>query len=712
MKKIILTVLFLLISSQAIGQSRIGDLIQEHPDWIWPRSDAHTVISPLGTIDNWKTYIEPGGSFSPGFDSYGVSFLIYDSAGEYYAPELVQLDDIESFWEEGHLPVYNCRWPAGKLEVEIKLFTEKVKGEIITTLIFKAKNISEDIFDGVIYVTLRPYGPAGGNPYSWDYDSNNGWIKMAGKSIALNHNKQIVFGSVTDPDDITPYLKKGSLPEKKPESTSSALQYNVSLSPGDVIEWQMDFIVHPSSEEPAEDIDEFLGKDVKSRLETVKKLWKERIERVSISVPDIRVKNAFYSSISQILNNMVSDELRITPVSYPLFWLRDNVYMMDLLEKADLSEFLEGSYNEVVNNMFMSGLGPEADAPGEGLWILGQRMKYRPDKKWLKDVYPSVKEKAELIIKMMTTNEVLRGICPAFLPLMPLEKNFGIYCMPQKEGLIYGIMDTHTPILWVNFWSLAGLRTAGEFAKELRHTKDEKRFKFYYDKLDAALSSKLKELLGHNDRDWASIIWPTDAFSPDTPGLKENAYNWWMSHKEHDGNLAEERNWLYFELAQAHNMFYLGLREKAWMVLERYLKKHDFPDLYVYKEGDSGCADPFGLWDRINGWHKKQGNMPHGWISAELALLIRDMLYYEYNGQLVIGAGIPDSWMIPGNFVEVRNAPTLFGRLNYEIKIDKNGKINIDISVAKKPPRGISLRLPRMEPEVFNKRKIKKQIKK
>lgn len=686
--------------------------MKSHPDWLWPRSDAHTVISPLGVDDKWKTYIEPGGSFSPGFYSYGVSYLIYDNrTGEFFAPELIQLDKIDSFWEEGSLPIYNCIWTAGKVNIGVKLFTEEVEGEVITTFLFSVKNVSQDDFNGLLYITLRPYGPAGGYPIDWGYNSASGWLRMAGQDIALNHNKMAVFGSIKDPDDITTYIKKGKLPDAQSGATSAALQYKIMLNPGDSIIWQVDFIVHPSDERPKNELAEYLSKDTNSRLELVKSYWREKIERVKINLPDNRLRDAFYASISLILNTMVYDELRITPISYPLFWLRDSVYMMDLLEKANLGEILNGSYEEVINNIFLSGLGPEADSPGLGLWILGERMRFRHDKKWLKNIYPSIKKKAEFIIKMMTTDKPLMGISPGYLPLMPLEKEFGIYCKPQKDGIIQGIMDTHMPLLWVNSWSLDGLRIAGNFAQELGLKDDAERFKLYTDKLASALNNKIQILFGQNERDLACIFWPTDAFSVDTLGLKDMAYNWWMKYKEYNSNLIKEKKWLYFELAQAHNMLYLGYREKAWMVVEKYLNEQDFPGLYVYKEGDSGCADPTGIWSKVNGWHLKPGNMPHGWISAELALLIRDLLYYEYNDQLIIGAGIPSDWLIPGNKVEVYSAPTYFGMLNYKLTVDKIERINIDLTLENIPPNGILIKIPGFKPKVFYAGKIKFQLK-
>ena len=47
----------------------------------WPRGLGHVVLAVPGSLEAQKAYHEPGGSFSPEFRSFGVSFCITDPQG-------------------------------------------------------------------------------------------------------------------------------------------------------------------------------------------------------------------------------------------------------------------------------------------------------------------------------------------------------------------------------------------------------------------------------------------------------------------------------------------------------------------------------------------------------------------------------------------------------------------------------------------------------
>jgi len=79
--------------------------------------------------------------------------------------------------------------------------------------------------------------------------------------------------------------------------------------------------------------------------------------------------------------------------------------------------------------------------------------------------------------------------------------------------------------------------------------------------------------------------------------------------------------------------------------------------------------------------------MPHGWASAELANLVRDMLLFEEGDKLVVGAGVPAAWA--GQPIAIRNAPTQWGLASVAIAPD--GSVQVS---GIEPPGGIELRLP------------------
>ena len=100
------------------------------------------------------------------------------------------------------------------------------------------------------------------------------------------------------------------------------------------------------------------------------------------------------------------------------------------------------------------------------------------------------------------------------------------------------------------------------------------------------------------------------------------------------------------------------------------------------------------LWEH---WHLGQftnceapDNGTAGWFMENF----RNMLVMELDGELWIARGTPRVWLEQGKKITVRNAPTYFGDLAYEIVSDvHNGKITATIEIPnRKPPKSIVVR--------------------
>ena len=61
-----------------LEHASMAEMKEKHPDWIWNRSDTHVILGVPGTLDAFKTPVEPGNSFSPGPGTYGISSWIYE----------------------------------------------------------------------------------------------------------------------------------------------------------------------------------------------------------------------------------------------------------------------------------------------------------------------------------------------------------------------------------------------------------------------------------------------------------------------------------------------------------------------------------------------------------------------------------------------------------------------------------------------------------
>jgi hypothetical protein len=84
------------------------------------------------------------------------------------------------------------------------------------------------------------------------------------------------------------------------------------------------------------------------------------------------------------------------------------------------------------------------------------------------------------------------------------------------------------------------------------------------------------------------------------------------------------------------------------------------------------------------------GDIPHRWVGSDVARSFIDMPAYEReeDDALVLGAGIPDSWLERG--VRVRGLRTIYGALNFSAR--RIGKrIVVEIGGVRVPKGGIVL---------------------
>jgi hypothetical protein len=242
-------------------------------------------------------------------------------------------------------------------------------------------------------------------------------------------------------------------------------------------------------------------------------------------------------------------------------------------------------------------------------------------------------------------------------------------------------MDGHFPIVWINGFAYMALRRAAMCAALLGE--DGSRFTAEADDLQATLKRRAPELFGKNERDTNSAFWPTGWADRDDQTVVSAFNRFWETVRCPDGVYTREPEWTYFEAGQAHNFLLLGQKDRALTTVEHFLTEQVAPGLYTYHEG-IGDENSSLQWQRTRGWDKTPFVTPHGWTAAELFLLLRDCLAREEGDQLVIGSGIPQSWLSQPFSVE--HLPTYFGALSFHYTPNDG---TLTVQVERQPPGGI-----------------------
>jgi hypothetical protein len=139
-----------------------------------------------------------------------------------------------------------------------------------------------------------------------------------------------------------------------------------------------------------------------------------------------------------------------------------------------------------------------------------------------------------------------------------------------------------------------------------------------------------------------------------------------------------------YELRAVGTFIRLGWTERAHELLDLFLKDqrprawNQWPEV-VYRDQRA----PSFL-----------GDLPHTWVTSDFIRSFLDFLAYERDSDqaLVLGAGVPDSWLAAPGGVAVRRLPTPWGLLEYSLTAEGN-VVRLKVGEGMKlPPGGIVFR--------------------
>jgi hypothetical protein len=674
-----------------LEHANMARMREQHPDWIWNRSDTHVILGVPRSHEGFKTPVEPGNSFSPGVGSYGVSTWVSVN-GQLHTPEEKPLEDFEWSFLEANVPVLVSRWQAGDVQVTSRLFTDG-DAELIDIKDYLAVELSNPTSNPVtltFYLAIRSFGAAGGPIRSLAYKDNK--VHINGRPVLYPVETPTSFGAISHADsktDISAALKAGQFPTEtdiKDDSTwaSGALAYELTLQPGE--SHQLDFVCHVHANQSKLNwLKAPNGVSVNQQQADFAQRWQQSTT-IRLKVPDKRFHDAFFAQLSHLYMFTVYDEPRITPVSYPLWWLRDGVYVVVALDKAGYHDFAERSIFRVADRDAFGGFGAEGDGPSEGIWMLSEHYLLTRSQAYLQKAWPHIERKADLLIQMLNTDVPILRSSEFRTPQMLLNPESDVMCLPTDDGLIMGRMDGHFPIMWINGFAHFGLRRAALCAEALGV--DGSHFSQAADELLATLQRRTPELFGKNDRDPNSAFWPTGWASRDDEHIVRGFDHFWDTVRCPNGQYTREPMWTYFEAGQAHNYLLLGQKDRALTTVEHFLTEHIAPGLYTYSEGD-GDENSSLQWQRTRGWDRIRYVTPHGWTASEVFLLLRDCLAREEDDTLIIGSGIPQGWL--SEAFSVQNMPTYFGTLSFSYNPEGQ---TLDVQIENAPAGGVQVEFP------------------
>jgi hypothetical protein len=406
--------------------------------------------------------------------------------------------------------------------------------------------------------------------------------------------------------------------------------------------------------------------------------WQKLVGRVELRLPDPRWSEAFAAITGHAAVAMNEGAPDVAVVNYNVF-NRDGVYVANILQKAGRADLAAQAIDYFLAHPFNGRSYPEADNPGQILWIIGEHWRFTHDRAWLERVYPDARKLAAMIRYYRTT----KG--PHWVQMDALTFGDGVPTEKRRE-LEPGRCDGRNPA-YTEAFDLAGIRAAALLARALDKKEEAERYETFAAELFASYNRSYGPKLSDKYGSYC-VLWPCRLYPFDTG----------KAYEQFRGlGPQKPQSWRYFPLARAHQSLLAGNREAGWRTLESHLDQPQMQRWYAFDEGGKSGS---GGWGHLRTTWNGSVAMPHGWSIAEVHLLIRDCLAYEDDGRLVLFAGVPPSWFRDGKGIGIKNLPTHFGDLGVSWETVDNGAM-LRLEGKAQPPKGFVLSLPEsLKPDV------------
>ena len=683
----------------------LGLLLQAGP--LDPRGKIHIPIGIPDARDSLKTFVEGEGNFSPGFATYGIYFWVYDpSAGRLFAPT-VEGTPVERGLAGPGVMIPWTSWEAAGTIVRTEIcqvVRPSPAGEVqVVGARVRLENRGSEERRLSLFAALRPLGPAGGPVRRLEVIE--GALLVDGRAALVPAEKPSAAG-VLEEDRIGELVLSGRVGPADAASSergdaSGALRFDLLLPPSasrslgflcpvrpgrhaarhrwdGKSAWAQFDLAEPDPPEggdlqPDPGPDFFRSLRVDDLFEEAAGFWRRFTGAVRLNLPDPRWEKCFRTVAAHVALAMNEGAPDVAVVNYNVF-NRDGVYTVNILQKSGRFDLAARAIDYFLAHPFNGRVHPEADNPGQILWILGEHWLFTRDREWLARVYPSVRKLAALIRHCRTA--------PGPHWVSPTRLEFGKDLPPaERRELKPGSCDGFHPE-YTEAFDIAGLRAAVRMGEALGERDDAGA----WDRLASTLLEEYDRKFGPKlDRGYGSycVLWPCRLY----PLGEGKAFEQFRRT-----GARRPEGWRYFPLAAAHQGLLAGNREAGHGTIERHLEHEQMQGWYAFDEGGPSGT---GGWNHARTtWKRGKDSvaMPHGWAIAEIHLLMRDCLLFEDGDRLVLLGGIPPGWLaLPGGF-SWEGLPTHFGASSLRWTPVPGGAELLLSGAA--PPGGWILRLP------------------
>jgi hypothetical protein len=627
---------------------------------------------------------------------------------------------------EGSLPIPSVARRFGDLELRVEAFAVGPSESPTIVARYRVANLGPESRAATLFLALRPFQV---NPPSQTLNLRGGTARIrrieGGPVVARVEpggsvrclRPAAVFGAVAfdGGELVNDFLRHGEVPpasgvEDPFEAASAAWSHPLEIASGDTAEVAIvvstppgaDPLDAPSLGLPVPGEGESPSREwVERKLEAVRDEWRATLDRVVLQGPAAatRVLETLRAQLAWILVNRSGPAIRPGSRSYRRSWIRDgaltSIALLRMGHGDAAREFLDwyaphqypnGKVPCVVDDRGADPV-PEHDSSGELIHLIAEIYRFEGDRDRLRSLWPRVASAADWLdtLRRQRLGEEWRTEerRPFFGILPPSISHEGYSAKPMHS-------------YWDDFFAFRGFEDAVFLARELGHEEEAKRHDGIRREFRRDLAASVAAATDRHGIDWIPgcadlgdfdptsttiALSPTGAAEILPREMLERTFEryWEFFRERRDG--APWTAFTPYEVRSIGAFVRLGRRDRALALIEFFL--------------DHRRPAGWRQWPEVVRSDLREaaflGDLPHGWVASDWIRSILDLFAYRSTdgSKLVLAAGIPADWLVPGEPVRVHGLRTAWGSLDYTLETDGE---TVELRIAgtlRVPPGGI-----------------------
>jgi hypothetical protein len=626
--------------------------------------------------------------------------------------------------EDGYLPIPSVSWQADPLRLDITAFAAGKVGKSIAYARYRVTNQGDTPAETTLFLTVRPFqvNPpwqslqrSGGTSPIHSIIFENRFVRVGSDRVILFLTPpQAVGASTFDEGGIPEKLSRDNVPSGREVFdefgyASAAMRYPLTLPPGESRDVYIAIPFHDPQpfvadlHAPTSAADEFT-----KRLEEAETYWRKVLERVVFQLPPSAEKMslALKSAVAQILINREGPAIHPGPRNYARSWIRDGAVTSSALLEVGVPQPAADFLRWFSTYQFASGKVPccvdrrgadptaEHDSHGELIYGVAEYYRFTRDVGFVADLWPHVTAAADYIEQLRAqrlTDQFSSGEGLLFYGLLPESIS--------HEG--YASNPPHS--YWDDFFALRGLSDAAFLGRVVGDTDREKKYANLRDDFRRDLYASIERSMARHQIDYipgAAERGDFDASSTaialapvgelenlPQPALTNTFDRYYQYFDDRRNGRIDWEAYTPYELRNVTALLLLNQPERAFEVLEYLVDAQRPPAWNQWQE----------IFWRDGAAPKFIGDMPHTWIGSGYIRAVRSLFAYERESDdaLVLGAGLPPSWIDDPAGVGVDRLPTYYGTLNMKVRREDASTVRVVLRGDIQVPAGrIVVRLP------------------